>query len=91
MRHACRIISICLALAWPTCLSAEEEPDIESQFLRDARQLTFEGRRAGEGYYSADGRRLMADRPPLRSVSSPWFNTDRGEPAARVTDTRGQA
>jgi Tol biopolymer transport system component len=31
----------------------------ESRFIRRARQLTFEGRRAGEGYFSADGRRLV--------------------------------
>ena len=47
-------------------LSAEEKSDsdqidstIESKFLRNTRQLTFEGRRAGEGYFSADGKRMV--------------------------------
>ena len=31
------------------------KPSIESQFISNARQLTFEGRRAGEGYFNADG------------------------------------
>ena len=32
---------------------------IESKFLRNTRQLTFEGRRAGEGYFSPDGKRMV--------------------------------
>ena len=31
----------------------------EANFLADLRQLTFEGRRAGEGYYSSDGSLLV--------------------------------
>jgi Tol biopolymer transport system component len=31
----------------------------ETNFLSQIRQLTFEGRRAGEGYFSANGRRLV--------------------------------
>jgi Tol biopolymer transport system component len=31
----------------------------ETNFLSQVRQLTFEGRRAGEGYFSADGRKLV--------------------------------
>jgi Tol biopolymer transport system component len=31
----------------------------ESDFLTNIRQLTFEGRRAGEGYFSADGGRMV--------------------------------
>ncbi len=32
---------------------------IESQFITNIRQLTFEGRRAGEGYFNADGTALV--------------------------------
>lgn len=32
---------------------------IESQFISNARQLTFDGRRAGEGYFSADGSAMV--------------------------------
>jgi Tol biopolymer transport system component len=31
----------------------------EADFLANVRQLTFEGRRAGEGYFSADGRQMV--------------------------------
>ena len=48
---------------------ATETPDAEATLLSNVRQLTFEGRRAGEGYFSADGSKLvfqserMADNP----------------------------
>ncbi len=32
---------------------------LEGRLIRRARQLTYEGRRAGEGYFSADGRQLI--------------------------------
>ncbi len=31
----------------------------ESELLSDVRQITFEGRRAGEGYFSGDGKRMV--------------------------------
>src|SRR5262245_35481864 len=31
----------------------------EAQFLANTRQLTFEGRRSGEGYFSPDGKALI--------------------------------
>ena len=39
--------------------AAEEAAKLESQFISKTRRLTFEGRRAGEGYFSADGRRMV--------------------------------
>ena len=40
--------------------------DNETRFLKRARRLTYEGRRAGEGYFSADGLRLtfQSEREP---------------------------
>jgi Tol biopolymer transport system component/Zn-dependent M28 family amino/carboxypeptidase len=35
------------------------KPSVESQFISNVRQLTFEGRRAGEGYFNADGTLLV--------------------------------
>ena len=32
---------------------------LESELISDTHQITFEGRRAGEGYFSADGRRMV--------------------------------
>jgi Tol biopolymer transport system component len=34
-------------------------PAAESDFLTNPRQLTLDGRRAGEGYFSADGKKLI--------------------------------
>ncbi|MEY2490572.1 MAG: hypothetical protein QOC70_2514 [Verrucomicrobiota bacterium] len=42
------------------CLNAEaEENKDEARFLSNARQLIFEGRRSGEGYFSPDGKALI--------------------------------
>jgi WD40-like Beta Propeller Repeat len=42
-------------------LDAEAAPSAEGEaaLLSNIRQLTYEGRRAGEGYFSADGRRMV--------------------------------
>ncbi len=37
----------------------DDAPDQESQFLTKLRQLTFDGKRAGEGYFNADGTRMV--------------------------------
>ena len=49
------IAALCL-LAAPECLLASSG---EVQFLTEIRQLIFEGKRSGEGYFSADGRSLI--------------------------------
>lgn len=36
-----------------------DSPESESVFLTKVRQLTFDGRRAGEGYFSPDGTRMV--------------------------------
>lgn len=43
----------------------------ESDFLKSARRLTFEGRRAGEGYFSADGTKLVFQSE--REEGNPWY------------------
>ena len=35
-------------------VSSDDEPSVEEQFLSGVRQITFEGKRAGEGYFSSD-------------------------------------
>ncbi len=56
-------IQLCLWLWWlVTALSgqtAETNSPGEGQFLSRIRQLTFEGRRSGEGYFSTDGKSLI--------------------------------
>ena len=39
--------------------AAETSPATEARFLSQPRQLIFEGRRSGEGYFSADGKALI--------------------------------
>ena len=48
------ILALALTLA---TASAQQQP--EARYLSGIRQLTFEGRRAGEGYFSADGSKLI--------------------------------
>jgi Tol biopolymer transport system component len=43
----------------------------ESDFLKSARRLTFEGRRAGEGYFSGDGTKLVFQSE--REEGNPWY------------------
>jgi Tol biopolymer transport system component len=50
---------------------AEEAAPAESDFLSRVRQLTFEGRRAGEGYFSADGSKMVFQSE--REPGNPFF------------------
>jgi Tol biopolymer transport system component/Zn-dependent M28 family amino/carboxypeptidase len=40
-------------------LEAEDKSNQEEQFLSRVRQLTLEGRRSGEGYFSSDGKNII--------------------------------
>ena len=44
---------------------------VEDEFLSSIRQLTFEGRRAGEGYFSADGTQMTFQSE--RDLSNPFY------------------
>jgi Tol biopolymer transport system component len=50
-----------------TCLSAQSE----AAFLTGTRQLTFEGRRSGEGYFSADGAQMIFQSE--REAGNPFY------------------
>lgn len=47
------------ANAQDSTASVELSPEKEAELISDARQITFEGLRAGEGYFSADGTRMV--------------------------------
>jgi Tol biopolymer transport system component len=49
---------------------AEEKKD-EARFLSNVRQLTFEGRRSGEGYFSPDGKALIFQSE--RELDNPFY------------------
>jgi len=42
-----------------TVTNPDAAAKLEARLLSRTRQLTYEGRRAGEGYFSADGRRMV--------------------------------
>ena len=44
---------------------------LQARFITDIRQLTFEGRRSGEGYFSKDGRQLVFQSE--REPGNPFF------------------
>jgi Tol biopolymer transport system component len=51
--------------------ATSQEPLEESRFLSGTRQLTFEGARAGEGYFSRDGRSMVFQSE--REPSNPFY------------------
>jgi len=60
-----------LPLAATTAPGAGDPPCREADLLSRARQLTFDGRRAGEGYFSPDGRRMVFQSE--RVAGNPFF------------------
>jgi len=64
------------AVAAVSILAAPAEPEAsmgegEARFLSRVRQLTFEGRRAGEGYFSPDGTEMVFQSE--REAGNPFF------------------
>ncbi len=72
---AIRLITTLAILAFSCpqaiCQEAPLDGSIEKKFLSDVRQITFEGRRAGEGYFSADGTKLVFQSE--RREDNPFF------------------
>src|SRR3954469_7478890 len=52
-------LSLLLWWAFPFYSVAQQSTNQESQFLARTRQLTYDGKRSGEGYFSPDGRSLI--------------------------------
>jgi len=59
------MMGFCLGFCWA------EEGAGETAFLDKVRQFTFEGKRAGEGYFSQDGRQLVFQSE--REESNPFY------------------
>lgn len=57
MRHF-RFLILALAV-WSSNARAADDVAQESRFIANARQLVFEGKRSGEGYFSPDGSKLI--------------------------------
>jgi len=67
IKPAALLAAALLAAAWPGTYAAEGQ----GAFLSRVRQLTFEGRRSGEGYFSADGSRLIFQSE--RETGNPFY------------------
>lgn len=65
------LIGAVLALGAPFKAMAEEQKGHESELLGNTRQLTFEGKRAGEGYFNADGTKLIFQSE--READNPFY------------------
>ena len=94
LRHICILVGVFLLAATPATAQEEEKlsPETERQFLTDIRQLTFEGRRSGEGYFSRDGRKMVFQSE--REPGNPFFqiyvmDMDTGD-VTRVSPGRGK-
>ncbi len=53
------ILCLFFSLAPAQVLAEDGEPNEEARYLSNVRQLTFEGKRAGEGYFNADGTKIV--------------------------------
>lgn len=53
------------------CLATTAFAQTEADFLSKTRQLTFEGKRSGEGYFSADGRKMVFQSE--REAGNPFY------------------
>src|SRR5204863_8217531 len=66
-----RLLLFALSLGFvPIKAEAEANKD-EARFLTNVRQLIFEGRRSGEGYFSADGKQLIFESE--REPDNPFY------------------
>jgi Tol biopolymer transport system component len=64
--------SVFLALAAAsTSALAADDPAQENRFISNPRQLVFEGKRSGEGYFSPDGKKLIFQSE--REPDNPFF------------------
>ncbi|MBI2946364.1 MAG: M28 family peptidase [Verrucomicrobia bacterium] len=61
-----RHFSLCLGTVWAAwsalalpAMAQNPHPPSEARFLANTRQLTYDGRRSGEGYFSSDGKQLI--------------------------------
>ena len=68
---AVKLPTTCGLVAMALCGAPTAAADAESQLLSDTRQLTFEGRRAGEGYFAPDGKALVFQSE--REPGNPFF------------------
>lgn len=69
MRHFRFLVFI--LLIWHASALAADDAAQESRFISNARQLVFEGKRSGEGYFSPDGKKLIFQSE--RETGNPFY------------------
>src|SRR5436190_13677860 len=63
--------SVVILAAVVTVIGQAQPPSQERNFLSRVRRLTVEGKRAGEGYWSPDGKRLVFQSE--RQADNPFY------------------
>ena len=66
-----KLLALLLAAACGPWASAGDGAGQEARFLTNARQLIFEGRRSGEGYFSPDGHKIIFQSE--REAGNPFY------------------
>jgi len=86
-----RAFLLLLVFTWAKA-SGAGDPAQEKQFISNPRQLVFEGKRSGEGYFSPDGRKLIfqSEREPGNPFYQQYIlDLETGE-TARVSPGTGK-
>ncbi|MEO5719175.1 MAG: peptidase M28, partial [Chthoniobacterales bacterium] len=68
-RSLLRLLALLLAMV--ASGAAAQDPAPETRFLTNTRQLIFEGKRSGEGYFSPDGKQLIFQSE--REAGNPFY------------------
>ena len=66
-----RIFALLVMLAGAAACAVETNALTEARFLTNIRQLIYEGRRSGEGYFSPDGKQLIFQSE--READNPFY------------------
>ncbi len=66
--------------------------ELQAKFMTEIRQLTFEGRRAGEGYFSKDGRQMVfqSEREPANPFFQIYLMDRESGDVHRISPGRGK-
>jgi len=86
------IIAAASLLALSASAFATDDPSQENRFISNARQLVFEGKRSGEGYFSPDGKKLIfqSEREPENPFYQQYIlDLESGE-TTRVSPGKGK-
>ncbi len=92
MKRLSAIVATVILLVAQTAFAEEEPAGTEKQFMKNIRPLTYQGKRAGEGYFSNDGKHLIFQ--DEREADNPFYqiymlDLESGE-THRVSPGRGK-